>query len=99
MAATTVARNTPQMADVQRAPLSHKMKGATTVLQGTLGVLNAGYAAPGATATGLVAAGRVLETKANPGADGAVSVEIEEGTFKWANDGADPVVAVDVGQD
>lgn len=97
MSALAAARNTRQMADVARAPLPWLMKGATTVYQGSLVMLSGGYAVPGATATGKVAAGRAKKTVINAGADGALPIEVEEGIFKWANDGGDPVVAADMG--
>jgi hypothetical protein len=104
MAALSAGRNTPQMADVQRSPLAFPQKGSTTVYQGSLVALNGGYAAPGATATGRIAVGRAKKTTVNGGADGAVPtgetqalIQVEEGVFKWANDGGDPVVAADMG--
>lgn len=97
MSALSAARNTVQLDDVRRAPLPLPMKGSTTIYQGSLVMLSAGYVVPGATATGKVAAGRAWRTTVNSGADGALLVEIEEGIFKWANDGGDPVVAADVG--
>lgn len=97
MAALTAARNTPQLMDVQRAPMTYKQKGSTTIYQGSLVVLNAGYAAPGSTATGLIAVGRAKTTSVNSGADGAVEIEVDEGIFKWANAGGDALVAADVG--
>lgn len=95
--ALAAARNTPQMADVQRAAFSWKMKGSTTIYQGSLVMLSAGYAVPGATATSKIAIGRAKKTVVNSGADGAAEVEVEEGVFKWANDGGDPIVAATVG--
>jgi hypothetical protein len=97
MAALTAARNTRQMADVARSPISYLMKGATTIYKGSLVVLNAGYAAPGTTATGLIAIGRAKDTVVNAGADGAASVEVEEGIFPWVNASGDPILAANVG--
>lgn len=93
MAALSAARNTPKMADGLAHELSFPVKGATTIYQGSLVVLNAGFAAPGATATDLIAVGCALETVVNSGADGAKNVRVEQGTFKWANAGGDPIVA------
>lgn len=93
MAALTAARNTPQMADVQRSPLSWP-QGTNTIYQGSLVVLNAaGFAEPGTTATGKIAVGRAKKTSVNAGSAGAVNIEVEEGIFKWANAGGDPIVA------
>lgn len=59
-----------------------------TIFAGALVVLDAtGYAAPGTTATGLVARGRAEEHVDNSaGADGAVSVRVRRGIFRFAND-------------
>jgi hypothetical protein len=95
--ALAAARNTPEMADVPRVPMSWPVKGATTIYQGSLVVLNAGYAAPGATATGLIAIGRAEETVVNPGADGALQVRVKEGVFPWVNASGDPLLAANLG--
>lgn len=109
MAALTAARSTRQMQDIQRSPLAYPQKGSTTIFQGALVVLNAGKAAPGTTATGLIAVGRAKRHYANAGADDAVPkdingrsytqnlVEIEEGIFKFVNAAGDPVLAANVG--
>lgn len=109
MAALTAARNTRQMQDIQRSPIGYPQKGSTTIFQGALVVLNAGYAAPGTAAASLIAVGRAKRHYANAGADGAVPkdingrsytqalIEVEEGIFKFANSGGDLVVAADVG--
>ena len=98
MAALADVRNTLRMLDIQRSPLPFPQKASTTIYQGSLVALNAGYAAPGATATGLIVAGRAKKTTVNAGADGSTGlIEIEEGIFKWDNSGGDPVVAADVG--
>ena len=90
-------RNTQMLEEVLRAPLSLKQKGSTTIYGGSLVALNAGYAAPGATATGRVVMGRCQKQSVNSGADGAVEVSVQRGIFKWANSGTDAVVAADVG--
>jgi hypothetical protein len=95
--ALSAARNTQQMADVARSSISYLMKGATTIYQGSLVVLNAGYAAPGTAAASLIAVGRAKATVVNAGADGAASVEVEEGIFRWINASGDPVLAANVG--
>jgi hypothetical protein len=97
MAALTAERNTPQGADIQRSPLSWP-QGTNTIYKGSLVVLNAsGFAEPGTTATGKKAIGRAKKTSVNAGSAGAVSIEVEEGLFKWANAGGDLVVAADRG--
>lgn len=93
MAALAAARNTLQMADVQRAPIAYLVKGSTTIYKGSLVVLDAGYAAPGRTATGLIAVGRAKATVTNSGASGAlVYVEVEPGIFLWDNASGDPIL-------
>ncbi len=97
MAALAAERNTPQMADVPRAALSWP-QAASTIYKGSLVVLNAaGFAEAGTTATAKVAIGRAKKTQTNSGSAGSVSIEVEEGIFKWANAGGDAVVAADRG--
>ena len=96
MAALTAPRNTPQMAG---GVLALPVKAATTVHQGSLVVVDAGYAAPGRTATGLVAAGRAEHSATAVSAGDAV-VEVRPGTFKFANSAAGDLIAqADVGAD
>lgn len=98
--ALTKERNTDQMADTQRSPLAFPVKGSTKIWKGSQVVLSAGYAKPGAAATGLIAVGRAKKTVDNSsGGDGALWIEVEEGIFKWGNNaaGSDAVVAADVG--
>ncbi len=98
MAALTTARNTPERAgDV----LGYPVKASVKPIQGGIAVLDAGYAAPGTTATGLIAVGRFEETVDNTGgANGALSVLVKRGTFKFGNSPAgDLIVQADVGAD
>jgi hypothetical protein len=96
MAALTAPRNTPQkVGDILALPV----KAATTVHQGSLVVVDAGYAAPGRTATALVAAGRAEHSATAVSAGDAV-VEVRRGTFKFANSTAGDLIAqADVGAD
>ena len=96
MTALTAARNTPaRVGDAD----AHPVKAATTVFQGSLVVLDAGYAAPGRTATGLIAVGRA-ESTATAVAAGDAVVETRPGTFKFANSAdADEITQADVGAD
>lgn len=96
MAALTSPRNTVQRAgDV----LAFPVKAATTIHQGCLVVLDAGHAAPGRVATGLVAVGRA-EHSATAVAAGDALVEVRCGIFKFANSAAADLVAqADVGAD
>lgn len=75
------------------------VKGATTIHQGALVVMDAGLAVPGRTATGLIAVGVSQETVVNSGTDGAKKVPTERGTFDFANLGADAVTEADIGKD
>lgn len=96
MAALSAARNTPERAgDVSGFPVA----ASTTVHQGGLVVLNAGYAAPGTTATGLIAVGRAEES-ATAVAAGSVSVRVKAGVFKFGNSAAgDAIAQADAGAD
>lgn len=98
MTALSTARNTPERAgDV----LGFPVKAAVKAIQGGIAVLNGGYAAPGTTATGLVAVGRFEETVDNTaGSNGDVSAQVKRGTFKFANSSAGDLIAqADVGAD
>ena len=98
MTALTAARNTIERAgDVVGYPVKTNVK----ALQGGIAVLNAGYAAPGTVATGLIAVGRFEETADNTGgANGAISVQVKRGTFKYGNSSAGDLIAqADVGAD
>lgn len=69
------------------------------IWQGALVVLDAGYAKPAATATGLIALGRAEETVDNTaGAAGAVAVPVERGVFYFDNSATDAITQADVGK-
>lgn len=78
-----------------------KMKAATKVFGGGIAVIDAGYAAPGRTATGLKALGRFeADCDNSTGANGDKTVEILSGVFKWANSAAGDLIAqADIGAD
>jgi hypothetical protein len=97
MAALGAARNTKErIGDVTAYPV----KGSTTCYAGGLAVFNAGYAAPGTAATGLIALGRFEETMANAGADGAVTARVKRGIFKFGNSASgDAIAQADCGAD
>lgn len=101
MTATLVPRRADQLgASRPMDTLSVPVKAGAKLLPGTIVVTNAGYAAPGTTATGLVAVGLAQETVDNTtGADGAVRVLVRAGTFKFLNLGADPVLPAGVFSD
>src|SRR5512133_2579292 len=98
MAALTAARDTQRRgfeAIIQGA--SFKQATGTTIYAGGLvGVNAAGFAIPGAT-TAVRIIGVAEATSANAGADGAVSVRVRRGTFKFANKAADLVTQALVG--
>lgn len=98
MAALTAARNTPErIGDTTGVPV----KASTVCYQGAIAVLNAGYAAPGATATGLIAIGRFEATVDNSaGANGAVKATVKRGIFQFGNSAStDAIAQADVGAD
>src|SRR4051812_14656611 len=98
--ALTKATLIDQMGDGPRIHLlSIPVKAATRVYQGALVVVDAGYAAPGRTATGLVAAGVALEAGADntTGAAGAINLKVRRGVFKFNNSAAgDLIVQADL---
>lgn len=70
------------------------------IFEGSLVCLSAtGFATPGAVATTLKADGVALTTVDNTsGADGAVSVEVRKGTYRFANSAADDAITrADIG--
>lgn len=72
---------------------------STTIHQGALVALSAGYAAPGATATGLIAVGRAEESATAVSA-GDAKVRVRRGVFKYANSASGDLIAqADVGAD
>ena len=98
MAALTAERNTKKrQGGIRDFPVKANVK----IFQGALVVLDAGYAAPGRTATGLIAVGMATETIDNTGGlAGAVKAPIEEGCFLFGNSAAGDLIAqADVGQD
>lgn len=75
----------------ERAPLRNltiPVKAATTIYAGTIVVVDAGYACPARTATGLLVAGRATETVINSGSAGAKSITVERGAFTLNNSSA-----------
>lgn len=68
------------------------------VYAGGIGVLNAtGYATKGSTAAGLKAVGRIEESVDNTGGtDGAVSIRIKRGVFKFKNSSSDALTRAEI---
>ncbi len=95
----TAGRNTVEIQDGKTLILP--VKANTKIFDGSLVALDAtGYAVPGATADTLIAAGRAEVFVDNTGgADGAVSVKVRRGVFKFDNDDTDPVTAQDIKKD
>lgn len=101
MAALAASRNTPKMG-IYSVPdtLDLGIKASTICYQGGIAVNDAGVAAPGRTATGLVTLG-VFKSDYNnaAGAANKFRVEIQTGVFKFGNSSAgDLIVAADVGK-
>ena len=98
MTALSAERNTKERSgDLEEYPV----KAATTCYQGGLAVLSGGYAAPGSTATGLVAIGRFADTVNNSaGAAGALLARVKRGKFKFANSAStDLITQANAGSD
>lgn len=98
MAALATARSTRERAgEVFDFPVA----ASTKIYQGGMVALSAGYAAPGATATGRIAVGRAEETADNTsGSAGAITVRVKRGVFKYGNSSAGDLIAqADVGAD
>lgn len=98
MTALSAERNTKErIGDVIGLPV----KANTKCYLGGLAVIDAGYAAPGRTATALVAAGRFEETVDNTGgAAGDKTALVKRGIYKFANSAAGDLIAqADVGAD
>jgi len=83
--------------DQSKGLIEAKQKTATTIYAGSGCVASAGYTAAATAATGLVTQGVAVNKSVNAGADGAVSLAVEQGDFLFANDGGDAVLAADVG--
>lgn len=98
MVATAVPRNTNL---VTTGSVARDIAAGVKILQGTIVALNAaGYAAPGITATTLIADGRAEETVDNlTGAAGAVKVLVRKGTFQFGNSAAgDLITRTEIGK-
>lgn len=98
MAALTAPRNTPERTGTVE---DYPVKASTSCFQGGIAVLNAGYAAPGTTATGLIAIGRFEQDADNSaGAGGAIKARVKRGVFKFKNSASTDLIAqADAGAD
>src|SRR4051812_38502688 len=104
MAALTGARSTKREMSSESPTLSGlsvPVKAATKCIQGGIAVLDAGVAAPGRTAVGLVAIGMFEDTADNTGgATGAINARVRRGAFKFQNSAAgDAIAQANVGVD
>lgn len=97
MAALTAEFDAPEVEGKFR---SLALAAGVKILKGALVVLSGGYAEPGVTGLGLIAAGRAEETVDNTGgAAGALSVRVRKGTFAWnAGAAGDAITAANIGQ-
>ncbi len=97
MPAATAPRDTPER---EGSVVAVPVKANTRVFQGTLVVSDAGYAAPGRAALNLRVIGRADETGDNiGGANGAISVLVRRGVFKFDNDVGDAITQADLWAD
>jgi len=87
MAGLTAGRNTPELAEGGKSVVLPV--GADAVIyEGSLVVLNAGYAEAGTAAENLVAVGRAEEYVDNTGGeDGDKTIRVRRGVFVWNNSG------------
>lgn len=108
MTALAADRNVPRLGAAGVPPtFAGPQKGSTTIYNYALVVLNAGYLAPGTTATGLIAVGVRTKGKSTvSGADGtanqdgATQIEVESGVWPFKNSTAGDLIAqADCGAD
>lgn len=99
MAALTAARSTPAaQGDIRRVPLPANGK----ILQGGMVQITvAGYAAAASATAANVTIGRAEETVDNTGgANGAASIDVRRGIFRFANSSAGDLIArTEIGKD
>src|SRR4051812_33216038 len=93
--ALATERNTPERESAINQYEDLLVATNVVIYQGGLVCLNAsGYTTPGAVATTLIAAGRAEYTvNNNPGANGAKTVKIKRGVFKFKNSSAGDLIA------
>lgn len=96
MSALAAERNTPSLGKSGLPDLSWPIADNVKVYKGSLVMESAGYATPGATATGKLALGRAAATVDNTVSGhtaGALNVPIERGIFRWGNSAAGDAIA------
>jgi len=92
MAALTAPRNTPQAIPEKRTvPVAANAR----IFQGALvQINNAGFAVPGSATAANVAIGRAEQPADNTGgANGAISIDVKRGVFRFANSAAGDLIA------
>ena len=91
MTALVAERNTSErVGTIEQHPIKANVK----IFKGSLCVIDAGYLAPGRSATGLLVAGRAEDTIDNTvGAAGALTVPVKRGKFRWGNSAAGDLIA------
>lgn len=94
----TGERTTRKKAGCYSRTVIGKLAAATTIYKGALVAKNAaGYCVPAADTAGLVVVGVAMQTVVNPGAAGALEINIDVGgVYKFFNLAADPVVQADM---
>jgi hypothetical protein len=88
-------RNTVEVSDGKTLILN--VKANTKIFEGSIVVLESGFAVPGKLGIGLLTAGRAEEFVDNTGGvDGEKTVRVRRGVFKYNNDSTNPVTAEDI---
>lgn len=97
MAGLTAGRDTRSLGEVLKVA-RYPVKASTKVFKGSMVALNAGFLVPVSTATGLIGVGLCrYDVDNTAGADGALSAEVEEGTFIWDNLAGDLLTQANAG--
>lgn len=95
--ALTSGRNTVEISDGKILILP--VKANTKIYEGSIVMVDAGFAVQGKKAVDLIAAGRAEEFIDNTGAggiNGAKSIKVRRGVFKYSNDTTNPVTEADI---
>ena len=77
--------------------ISYPVKASTTIYQGALVALNAGYAVPGSAAASLTCVGVAQETKVGGASDGFVKIKVLAGMYNWDVKGGDAPTQANAG--
>lgn len=96
MAALSADRNTPQMGQGVPQRMSYPVKTGVTIYKGALVVIDTnGYAKPGvaAVSTDICVGCATTQVAAGSASSGTYSVEVVQGTFKWALNGSAATIA------